>query len=229
MHGAPFDAWRKIAPHDQYIPSACRVKDIGSLRAHGRKPALLHHAVRLGVLEEVVGVYGARSEGVPSMVDEPLERLCGETLAPVGDADPVADRVLVIRLKIVAGIARQKTDRADKPAVLPQRYGVLLGTPKNAAKNVEALLLAFVRGPAGGDAHTRVSCELKERWGVCVCPGAQDKAGGEKFHGVAFHVRGRSLLVTVRSPQGEHLRATIENMRGMRGDPAGILHVSSSG
>ena len=145
--------------------------------------------MRLGILEEVVGIYGARSKGIPSVVDEPLERLCGETLAPVGDTDPVADGVLVIRLKIVAGSARQKTDRAYKSAAFAQRYGVLFGTPKNVAENVEALLLAFVWGPAGGDAHARVSCELKERWGVGVCPGAKDKAGGEKFHGVAFHVR----------------------------------------
>lgn len=105
VHVIPFDARDKTAPHDEHVTLACRIKDVSGLRTDGRKAALLHDTVRLGILEEVVGVDGPSAQGIASVVDEALKSLGGEAMTPIGNADPIADGILVVCLEIIAGIA----------------------------------------------------------------------------------------------------------------------------
>ena len=61
----------------------------------GLETALLHHTMRLGVIEEVVGVHRSSSQVALRMLDERGERLRGVSLTPMRRADPVACGVLI--------------------------------------------------------------------------------------------------------------------------------------
>lgn len=104
--------------------------------------------MRLRVAEEMVCPDRTRSQVVARMFDQTCESLGCKSLSPVGDADPVPDGIIVIRLKIGADCTRFQADRADERAVRAQGDGVLLGSAQDSAYDVEALRGAFMCRPA---------------------------------------------------------------------------------
>ena len=144
------------------------------LLAGGDETALLHDSAGGRIVNEVAADQRFDLRRLTDVVYHQPKRLCADAPVPVGSGHPVADERFSLPGREIALAGRSVTHGADGFSGFFQHDGPGAGgVVEYGPDNLQTLLHAFVRRPAGTGTDFRIRGVFEQRLGVVFHPGTK--------------------------------------------------------